>query len=317
MPYRYACLRPTRAPDSESWNAPILADNCFGIEVTEPELVLRCRFGNLDPQHLGGTPHVSAVEAALELALPPVGAILVTIRPDADAYGAMAVLTLRRRAQALSRAAMARVALIGKTDRFDRGAWAGPRTLPKDASEIDEVGAGPQQIGALHAGLACEETSIEEGIQQTAEWILTGHVTAVWVERANHAAQTLFAAGSSGTIVLHRSTHPSIAVVEGFAPGALRLGYRLAPVIIAEAPSHASGGPPRRKLTIAQYDPSWVDLRGVARALSTEEAGWGGTDTIIGSPQGSAARTPVEQCISILRNQGVRDLMFSAAKGEG
>ena len=54
MPYRYALLKPLRAPGAEDWNAAILARPCLGIEVTEPELAARCVLGNIDPQHLGG-----------------------------------------------------------------------------------------------------------------------------------------------------------------------------------------------------------------------------------------------------------------------
>jgi hypothetical protein len=314
MPYCVAILRPTLAPDSEQFNAPILAQDCLGIEVTEHELAERCRLGNVDPQHLGGNSQVSAIEASLEVTLPPEGAVLVTIRQDADACGAMAVLRLRAARRAFPPEALDRIRLIGKSDRFDHGAWPGPRRLPENATEIDEVGVGAQQVGALKAAILCQDTSTEDAVELAADWVLTGRIPAAWVAAAGRAAEALFDAISSGAVVVRPTRHPIIALVEGIAPGALRLGYRLAPVVIGE---EAMPGEPdrRRKLSIAQYESGWFDLRAVARDLSADEPGWGGSDNIIGSPQGRGSSLPIERCIDALLNRGVRCLITSTNRG--
>lgn len=317
MAYRYALLRPVRAPGAEAHNRPILMTPCLGIEVTEPELAARCVLGNIDPQHIGGTANISAIEAVLAMPLPPRGAVLVTIRPDADAYGAMAVITLRASGHDLSAEQLERIAVIGRADRHDRGRWSGPSIMPRVVSEVDEVGPGPQGVGALHAGLARPETSVERGVKLVTAWILTGLAPAELIERANRAAGSLFDALVSRAVTVRPSLHPSIALVEGFAPGALRLGYRVAPIVIAiGATSGRSRAGVGRKISIAQYDGSWSDLPAMARELSIDEPGWGGSATIVGSPQGVDCTTSIARCREALLNFGLQALMASGARGD-
>ena len=112
MSYSFAQLMPEHAPDASGHNADILGKGIYGIEVTEQGLARQCVLGNLDPQHsLGGT-REAAVEAALTCALPPDGTRLVTIRPDMDALGAMAIFQLRVQGDTLGPELIRRVKLI-------------------------------------------------------------------------------------------------------------------------------------------------------------------------------------------------------------
>ncbi len=96
MTYYYGVLRTDVSPQAASHNDQLLGNWTLGLEVTDKVLAERCGLGNIDPQHtVGGQGISSAIEAALSCALPPDGASLVTIRPDKDSFGAMAVLTLR------------------------------------------------------------------------------------------------------------------------------------------------------------------------------------------------------------------------------
>lgn len=94
--YKYGILRTDNSEVAQLHNETLLGPNTLGIEVTRPDLAARCGLGNIDPQH-GSNPQpaCSAILASLTYPLPPVGTTLVTIRPDADAFGAMAVLTAR------------------------------------------------------------------------------------------------------------------------------------------------------------------------------------------------------------------------------
>ena len=72
----------------------MLGDNTLGIEITIQHLENQCRLGNIDPQHRGDR-NSSAIKEAMNYPLPPDGAWLVTVRPDRDAFGSMAIFTLR------------------------------------------------------------------------------------------------------------------------------------------------------------------------------------------------------------------------------
>ena len=63
------------------------------------------------------------------------------------------------------------------------------------------------------------------------------------------------------------------------------LGYRFAPLVVAFA-----GRDIPRQVTIAQFSAGYVDLAAVASDLNAEEPGWGGSATIVGSPQGVGSR---------------------------
>ncbi len=94
MAYRFGLLRTDVSAEADAHNAELLGPSTLGIEVTTEPFIARCGLGNLNSQHMpGGGP--AAIEEALLCPLPPDGSTLVTIRPDKDSIGAMAVLHLR------------------------------------------------------------------------------------------------------------------------------------------------------------------------------------------------------------------------------
>lgn len=292
--YRYGQLQPVRAPGAASYNARWLGPGSLGIEVTEPELAGHCGLGNIDPQHLGRDPATAAIDLALNWPVPPPGARFVTIRKDADACGAMAVLTLRCAGRAIEAAWRKRIALVSAADRFAMGAWPGRRALPAAAEEIEELGTGLQYVNAMRAG-ALVLGPLDVTVGHFIRWIGGGQTPEVWLARASDAAKVLLIALHSGKVVVREAIPGTVAIVEGFAPGAVQMGYRLAPIVVAERFDGA-----QRRVAIAQYEPGRADLGAVARELSAFEAGWGGSPTIIGSPQGVSCATPVERCIEVL-----------------
>lgn len=157
--YKVALLDPRPAKRAEMLeflhSVPVL-----GIEVTVPELAIACQLGNVDPQHTGGNVHTSAVEEAVVWPLPPDGTVMATVRPDADAYGAMAVFQLRRAEQdhaGLLRnwaGVRHRIRCIGLADR----------SPPPDDDEVTPL----QALCAV-----CLASGPEQGVTAVRDWLLT------------------------------------------------------------------------------------------------------------------------------------------------
>lgn len=94
--YTYGILLTDDNEKARQHNRKLLGPTTLGIEITRSDLAEKCGLGNIDPQHgLSPQPNQSAISDSLTYSLPPEGTTLVTIRPDADAFGAMAVLTAR------------------------------------------------------------------------------------------------------------------------------------------------------------------------------------------------------------------------------
>lgn len=297
-PYRFAVLAPARHL-AAAGNWALLGPTTLGIEVTDPELACQCGLGNLDPQHgVGATAGVAAIEAALLHPLPPDGAILATLRPDSDAIGAMAVLHLRRLGVTLLGPRLRRIRQIAKWDMFDLGSWQAWQLrhppLPRPAGAA-ALGGPPPAIAMLAALAADHARPVAERAEAIARHIADGTPDRGAQDTARRFRAGLLAAWNAGAIAIHAAPDPRIAVVQGAHPGALRLGYRHAPVVVAEGAVEG-----RRKLTIAQFEPGWADFGRLACALAAREPGWGGSATIFGSPQGSASTLPLDQVIAEL-----------------
>lgn len=306
--FRHGILEPDADAARNPNNRALLGNATLGIEVTDPDLAAACGLGNIDPQHGAAPRGQAAIEAAQSWPLPPRGATLVTIRPDADAFGAMAVLGLRADRVAFDAGMKRRLDLIAQHDRFDLGPWPGRRDLPDCPEDIDEVGLGPERIGALIGGLARPGLAADHKVLIVRRWLTLGQVPPAWHDRAADAALALYAAYHHGNVKVHDLEPGLLALVEGSAPGALRLGYRLAPVVIATTmKADAHNNTLMRRLTIAQWRTGHVDLGAVVRRLSEDERGWGGSPTIIGSPQGRSCRTDITAIIDVVRSCAVRD----------
>ena len=47
----YGILDPRKTSEAQANNNTLLGEKTLGIEVTIPELAVRCKLGNIDPQH--------------------------------------------------------------------------------------------------------------------------------------------------------------------------------------------------------------------------------------------------------------------------
>jgi hypothetical protein len=288
MAYTYDLLVPTSSPRAFE-NDSKLGQWTFGVEVTDPFLAQQCGLGNLDPQHSpNDTSDLSAIEAAVTCDIPPFLANLVTIRADSDAIGAMAVLALRQKGCDLDSGALARIKMIGKWDRFDQGRWqewhASHRPLPPIARAVD-LGGAPMFTQALGFIARAHSVSMSGKVALFEAWILHASMPSFAIQGASQDEHAQLSAWNQGRITIERGDHEHIAIVRADNPFGLRIGYRYAPIVIAEGILPAG-----RKLTVAQFDKSWIDLTAVVARLNALEFGWGGSATIIGSPQGAASK---------------------------
>ena len=295
--YRYGLLDPTIGAVGK--NLRLLGSATLGIEVTVPHLARRCGLGNIDPQHGGGirvgVSDFTAIQACMTAALPPAGAILVTVRPDLDAFGAMALLAIRRACFRVDAAMLARIRRAARADRFDHGPWPGPRPLP--ATREDYAAATGQDLTLVAAAGAMFDRGLtaRDRVAVAARWLTTGADPAGYREDWAVRIDKLIAGLADGTISVELTADGRISLVRSTLPGTLRLGYCLAPLVVAENPGDPEADPPvPRRVTIAQYDQAHADFRALRETLTGFEPGWGGSATILGSPQGFPCRVGLE-----------------------
>jgi hypothetical protein len=296
--YRFALLHPAeQTPQQTAENDRVSGTTTLGVEVTKPELAARCGLGNIDPQHSGGGDPRAAIEACLDWPLPPIGSWLVTIRPDLDALGGMALLALRRAGAPLTEALQARVAAVAQADTFANGPWPGPRKLPRDATECIAA-VGSPTIATAAAAAADHNVPVADRVGILARWLETGEIPAPYSQAVERRARILAAALADGSLRVETVAGGRIAVVHSAVDGADRIGYLVAPVLVMMNPAFRfRGGAPHRKYTVCQYARGHVDLGAVARELAVREPGWGGSQTIIGSPQDVSSFLPLASVV--------------------
>ena len=288
--YTYGLLDPRTGAAGEYLS--LLGAKTLGIEVTVPELARLCGLGNVDPQHGGGlgvgaAGAVAAIEACLTVTPPPAGATLVTVRPDLDAFGAMALLALRRIGRWPDAGMRSRIDRAARADRFDHGPWPGPRSLPTTGDELAFATNQDPALVAVTGAMFDRERSARERVGAAARWLATGAEPAGYRERWNERAAVLIDGLASGAVAVESAAEGRIALLTSRIQGSLRLGYCLAPVVVAHDPGTPDAEPPApRRIVIAQYAAGHVDMSAVRDALGTLEPGWGGSSTILGSPQG-------------------------------
>lgn len=270
-----------------------------GVEVTVPALAGLCDV-NIDPQHgTGGDPSMSAIVliARHGIDLIPKGAQKVafaTVRPDLDAFGGIALLWWELQApysvQQHSSAAMrSRIQAIHLSDTFSRGEWQ-PR----------EMGTGEDSFLAAIARCVSDfKVSMRDRIEAVQRWLEAGEEPSGYRAAYERESGEILSAIASGNTSVE--TQGRIAIIQSRLRAATSVGYTQAPVVIALNPSFSMGGaPPVRKFTICQYRTGYVDLAKVKDELASLEAGWGGSPTIVGSPQGVDSNLPLETVVEIV-----------------
>lgn len=277
-----------------------------GVEVTIPALAGLCHV-NIDPQHgAGGDHNMSAIAHVLQhgIDLIPRGAkkvVFATVRPDLDSFGAIALLWWELQApysvQQHSSAAMrSRIEAIHLADTFAHGEWQ-PR----------ELGTGEDSFLAAIARCVNDfKLPMRSRIEAVQRWLETGEEPSGYRAAYELEQGEISSALNSGEITVdlsERYGYPAdgkVVVVQSRHRAGTTMGYTQAPVVVALNPALEFRGVMTRKFTICQYRTGYVDLVKVKDELASLEAGWGGSPTIIGSPQGVDCNLPLETVVAIV-----------------
>jgi hypothetical protein len=329
--YDCALLDPRNIPAAIEANEKVFAGSpVFGVEVTVPALAERC-VANLDPQHSGGDANRAAIEDALTIELPGEGSTLATVRADLDAVGSMAVLNIRAKRIDL-KPAMERIALVATSDKFAHGGWPGSKLLPtRDNPWIEEMttAESSRELAVIAATVMDFKIPLANRVSTMERWLLTGeeleHYRAqVVTERLDMIAaiengaikysvkkvsSRVEAAGAMLPDDPFRDVDVSncIAVVESRHRAATSVGYSLAPVVVAMNPAFKQGaGEPYKKFTVCQFTEGFVDMKSFLAELNELESGWGGSPTIIGSPQGVSSILMIDRVVEVLEKHLLR-----------
>lgn len=259
----------------------------LGAEVTVPALAAALTEGNIDPQHSGGDAATAAIEVAVTWSLPPAKTTIVTVRPDADAFGTMAVLALREEGVVIDGSLAERVAAIAADDKTS-AEW-------KPSDDLETV----TSLQAVKAMCFDHRRSVDERVALVRAYLETGtfpDIEAVSdrirTERREHLA-----------VVSEVRLVGGIAVVESTSRFAVTAayGYSDSDIVVAVNPAFRfQGGDAHRKVTVCQARPGLADLKAVFTALSTIEPGWGGSPTIGGSPQGVSSVIPTDDIVRVV-----------------
>lgn len=272
----------------------------LGIEVTDKAAAMRCGLGVIDPQHGCGarSDAPAAIEACLAALLPPKGSRIVTIRPDLDSIGAMALLNLRAAGAELAEPVFQRIRRIAAIDRFDLGPWPGARPLPRSIEDFFSDVLGPD-LSALASAVTDRSLTMTDKVVAVEQWLLTGEAPRGYTAAVTGRAEALLRSFLVGSTRLETASGGRIGVVISMQPGALHLAYRLAPVVVALNPAFVF--PDQRvgrKYTAAAWADDHADLRRALECLAPLEPGWGGQARIKGSPQSGPSRLPLHKVIA-------------------
>jgi hypothetical protein len=277
----------------------------IGIEVTVPALASRCWY-NIDPQHTGGNKDIAAIEAAMVVDIREdeyEEFTLVTVRPDLDAVGSMAILNIRAKGESLE-SATDRIALVASADKFARGGWPGPKALPSANNPWDESSASAESsrpLAAIAAAVADFKVPIGNRVAMMERWLLTGEEPASYRAQVERERNDMIAALESGAIKINRIVGEKVAVIVSEHRAATSIGYSCAPVVVALNPAFRQGpGEPYRKFTVCAFEAKYADIKSALAELAALEPGWGGSPTIGGSPQGVSSKLTIDEVVEVV-----------------
>jgi len=279
--------------------------NVMGIEVTIPSLAEKCDLGNIDPQHSDSNENLAAIEVAETIELPEGEVTFVTIRADLDSIGSMALLLLRKEGTEITPEIKERIIKIADADKFNNGPWSGKQSLPSPGSPW---GDDNEELGAMAASTADFKLSLKDRVDMMKQWIETGEESEKYRIQVEDERKEIVSALESGEIQVETVADGRIALVESKHRAGMQIGYSQSPIVIAFNPEFGFGDSPKvKKYTIAQHENGYVELNKVKEELEQLEPGWGGSPTIIGSPQGESSKLSKEQVIEIVEKHTMPD----------
>lgn len=300
--FLFATLDPRNLPAATEANDKVFATPVYGIEITVPALAKRCIF-NLDPQHTGGDAGRAAIEDAATAELPSEGTTLATVRADLDAVGAMAVFSIRARGESLE-SVEERIVMVATADKFARGGYPGPKALPTRDNPWAEESASAESsrpLAAIASAIADFKVPLAARVETMEKWLLTGDEPASYRVSVEKERLDMITALENGQIKSETRSGGLIAVVESTHRAATSVGYSLAPVVVALNPTFKQGpGDAYKKFTICAFEAKFADIKSALSELAQLEAGWGGSPTIGGSPQGVSSALTIDQVVTVV-----------------
>lgn len=303
--YQYGLIDPRPIPDAKAGNDKLFENphGVLGIEVTIPAYASKCTLGNIDPQHTDGNIDLAAIELAQTCDVPPSDATMVTVRADLDALGSMALLKYRANGGEITPEMSARIEAIATTDKFARGGWPGKSELPNKENPWPTSGGASENrtLAPIAARIMDFKVPVADRVKSMEGYLIKGTEPTGYKEKVEAERAEMIEALEKGAIKIDVMAGGKVAYVESSHRSGTSLGYSQAPIVVAFNPIFKQGpGDAYKKYTVCQYDDTWVNLVAVKNELAQLEEGWGGSPTIIGSPQGKSSEIPRDKIIEIV-----------------
>jgi hypothetical protein len=267
----------------------------LGVEITDPDLASLCHL-SIDPQHtITQKSSITSIEYTFnyqEDILKIIDSfeklLLVTIKPDVDSIGTMAIITmLINKKFFVDGDIILRLKAIAKSDRHGRQNW---RKRKEDYFRFDNY-----NVYGLPSGLAYmtsdHKLSTKIKVDNMINYLIEG--TFDGLEKYNDLVVKNLKKSNKSTVI-NVLIPKKLCFVTSHHRGAISVGYRHCPVVIAKNEKFIFGKLPNKiigtKWTIAQYDDGdYINMDELKNQLSKLEPGFGGSNIIIGSPQDRAS----------------------------
>lgn len=227
---------------------------------------------------------------------------LITIKPDLDSIGAMvlATLSINHPSLQITGDILLRLIAIANSDRHgSTSKWNRHKRINYFNEPLFSKFGIP--IGILSAIGSHDDIRIK--VQYMTDYILTGtfekfdKYTALMLKKNEKSSKS-----TDVQIIIDNK----FVFVESNYRGAIGLGYRYAPVVLAKNPSYRFGqdGLKGVKYTIAQFNSSHVNIEKVLNRILVLEDDWGGdNNSIIGSSQREPSKLTTDQIFDIIKQE--------------
>lgn len=273
----------------------------IGLEITHKPLMSVVDI-NIDPQHNQNFSKIekTCVEETLSILTKNISLknkhniLIILLKSDLDSIAAAAIIELffQNKIDFNDDDIQSRINAIANYDRHSRD-WK-----KINLNQFSKIKI-PRGLFLLVSGW---KNSIMFKIEMVKEWILTGYFNEM--ESYNNLASTNFHE-SIITSKIEMIIPKKVVFVKSTKRGACGIGYQTAPVVLAMNPSFRFGlGDSRvygRKWIVAQCNNQFINMEKLLNLIKQRESNWGGSDTIIGSPQDRPSKIKKNDLIKMIK----------------
>ena len=287
---KYELLNPARLPES-------MCKDTLGIEVTIPGIV---KF-NIDPQHGNSTFNVeasTAVEAVCKLFEKGIlvwqylatGDRVLYVNADNTQYPVTKVVTIRPDADAITAMAVIDSGIIPKRKMMKP-------IIAGDQGQFQNMDRISRLIYYALSKLSFDRClPLYEKITKIRDWLYFQKFPLEYLVEVMDERRAF-------TREAEVENHGNFVVVKSENRGAIFYGYEYAPIVIAYNPKFEDYyGNVYKKYTIAVHPTKAKNVKLKALVEMLQEEGWGGSDSIIGSPQGKDSKLTLETVIDTVKS---------------